>query len=361
MNEVNMPIIRYSQCWEDAELMISALDIKSDDTVFSICSGGCNTLALQTKLPNKIISIDVNPAQIHLLELKKVAIARLDYNELFSFLGLKRGENRKEIYKILSPILSKTCKDFWDKNLNIIDKGIIHAGKFENYLNLFNHYVLKLIHSKKSIDKLLSINDKVYQVNYYNKVWNNYRWKMIFKIFFSKLIMRNRGRSKEMFQYNTAKSVGTIYYKRCEKAFSEGIVNNNPYLDYILKGNYYKKLPYYLEKENIDIISTQNNITPVISDILSFLKSQEDNSISKFNLSDVFEPMNQEKVVEIFNEIARVATNNARLIFWNNLVKRDVPSDLSSFFHSEDSLVEDLKKQDKIFFYDHFKIYIVKK
>jgi S-adenosylmethionine:diacylglycerol 3-amino-3-carboxypropyl transferase len=361
MSKIKKPVISYSQCWEDTELVLSALNISSNDIIFSICSGGCNTLALQSKSPNKIISIDVNPTQIYLLELKKTAITRLNYNELLELLGLRPSKNRIEIYYSISPFLSETCKKFWDANTDTLKKGIIHGGKFESYLSFFRKYILTVIHSKKDIEKLISITDKTYQSDYYKKVWNNFRWKLIFKIFFSKLIMKNRGRSKEMFQHNTTKSVGNIYYERCEKAFSKGIVHGNRYLEYILKGNYYTTIPYYLEKKNIETMLTQNNISLVISDILSFLNTQADNSISKFNLSDVFESMTTKKTNEIFHEISRVATNNARIIFWNNLVKRDVPTMLSPIFHSEDSLVENLKKQDKVFFYDHFKIYTVKK
>lgn len=38
--------IRYGQVWEDADVMLAALDVQSTDTVVSIASAGDNALAL---------------------------------------------------------------------------------------------------------------------------------------------------------------------------------------------------------------------------------------------------------------------------------------------------------------------------
>ena len=38
--------IRYAQCWEDADVLLEALDVKTDGSYLSIASAGDNTLAL---------------------------------------------------------------------------------------------------------------------------------------------------------------------------------------------------------------------------------------------------------------------------------------------------------------------------
>jgi len=361
MGNNNAPIIRYSQCWEDTELMLSALDVQKEDIVFSITSGGCNTLSILSTMAKKLVSVDLNPAQTYLLELKKISIEKLDYNNALEFLGIKESNNRLELFESLHSHLNESCKKFWESNTELIQQGIIHSGKFENYLNTFRKYILSLIHSKKNIDTLLSITDNDFQKIFYDRVWNNNRWRSMFKIFFSKAVMKNRGRSKEMFEFTKSKSVGKIYYNRCEKAFSTGILNKNRYMEYIMKGNYKNSLPFYLEKENYESIRERNNISIVTSDILSYLNFQPNNSISKFNLSDIFESMSQERTDTIFKEIYRTATDGARVIFWNNLVKREIPENYKPYFISENDLIEKLKQQDKVFFYDHFKIYTIKK
>src|SRR6516162_2632861 len=48
-HEADFSSIRYAQCWEDADVLIEALDIHPGDTCVSVASGGDNTLALLTK------------------------------------------------------------------------------------------------------------------------------------------------------------------------------------------------------------------------------------------------------------------------------------------------------------------------
>ena len=80
-------IINYSQCWEDPLLLNEALEINAQDTVLSITSGGDNTLFLLLKQPKKIVSIDFNPVQNYLLELKIATLKALPHGEVLEFLG----------------------------------------------------------------------------------------------------------------------------------------------------------------------------------------------------------------------------------------------------------------------------------
>ena len=63
-------IIRYAQVWEDAEILIEALDIKPTDNVLSIASAGENALSLLIKNPKNVYAIDLNENQIFCTELK---------------------------------------------------------------------------------------------------------------------------------------------------------------------------------------------------------------------------------------------------------------------------------------------------
>ena len=55
--------IRYAQCWEDADVLLEALDIEPGEVCLSIGSAGDNTLALLTRQPERVIAIDLNPVQ----------------------------------------------------------------------------------------------------------------------------------------------------------------------------------------------------------------------------------------------------------------------------------------------------------
>ncbi|NJL20929.1 MAG: DUF3419 family protein, partial [Leptolyngbyaceae cyanobacterium SM1_3_5] len=47
--------IRYAQCWEDADILLEAMNVQSGQVCLSIASAGDNTLALLSKNPDRVI------------------------------------------------------------------------------------------------------------------------------------------------------------------------------------------------------------------------------------------------------------------------------------------------------------------
>ena len=63
--------VNYAQCWEDPRTVIHALEVSPLDDVISIASGGDNIFALLLNQPRSLVAVDMNPAQIFLVELKR--------------------------------------------------------------------------------------------------------------------------------------------------------------------------------------------------------------------------------------------------------------------------------------------------
>ena len=57
-------LIRYARVWEDAEILIEALEINENDNILSIASAGENAISMLIKNPNKVYAIDLNRNQI---------------------------------------------------------------------------------------------------------------------------------------------------------------------------------------------------------------------------------------------------------------------------------------------------------
>lgn len=353
--------IRYSQCWEDTELMLKALNIKQDDVVFSIASGGENVFALMTQTDNFVHAIDYNLSQIYIIKLKLAALKRLSFDDYIEFIGIKKSNIRIEIFIEISYDFSDDSKDFFLDNLEIIKKGIIHVGKLDKYLRIFSKYILPFFVSKSKIKKAVNSSNNEFRYKIFQKVWNNWRYRLLGEVFFGQKVMQKTGRHEVMFKYNDEKKTGAVYLDRAKKFLSKGAIHQNPYMDYILSGNYHNNLHFYLQKQNFDKLKRKNNVEFHHSDILSYFKSMPDDCFDKFNLSDVFESMNVEETNVIFEEILRVSKPNARLIFWNNLVIRDVPENLKLNFVQDIELEEKLKPSDKVFFYERFYIYKIEK
>ena len=118
--------INYSQCWEDSEILTKALDISKRDSVLSVSSGGDNTLSLLCLGPSKIVSIDVNPAQNYLLELKLAAATHLSYHEFLSFLGVEQSSKRSVTFKKLRSHITPQANEWWSKHQYLVYKVIIN-------------------------------------------------------------------------------------------------------------------------------------------------------------------------------------------------------------------------------------------
>ena len=57
-------IIRYAQCWEDADVLLQALQAQPGKTYLSIASAGDNALALLARSPKKVVAMDLSSAKL---------------------------------------------------------------------------------------------------------------------------------------------------------------------------------------------------------------------------------------------------------------------------------------------------------
>src|SRR5215216_1536055 len=126
----------FTHNWEDPESDHTALKIQSNDTVLAITSGGCNVLGFLLFDPELIYSVDVNPAQSYLLELKIAAIKCLDFDDFISFAGLQPANNRLEAYEGLKPYLTEEALGFWNTQSSILSGGFLMSGKYERFIKL---------------------------------------------------------------------------------------------------------------------------------------------------------------------------------------------------------------------------------
>jgi S-adenosylmethionine-diacylglycerol 3-amino-3-carboxypropyl transferase len=317
--------IYYSQCWEDADILVKALNISQEDDVLSITSGGDNTLALLLQKPKTLTAIDINPAQNYLLELKIAAIKGLGYNSFLEFIGVKQSNKRLETFQNIKGSLSEEASQWWSQRTNLIEKGIIHIGKLENYFRLFKKLVLPIIHSEKTTAELFELNSLQDQKDFYINKWDNWRLRLLVKLFFSKAVMSRVGRSKDAFRYATTGNLGQHYLAKTKQVITNIPIEANYYLDYILHGTYsnQERMPTYMQEKYYQTLREEvDKIKIITKDINDFLSNSLENTFSKFNLSDIFESMSVDQTERVQGNIARAGRTNGVIVFWNNLVSR---------------------------------------
>jgi S-adenosylmethionine-diacylglycerol 3-amino-3-carboxypropyl transferase len=348
--------IRYAQCWEDADILLEALDIQPGDTCLSIASGGDNTLAMLAKSPARVIALDLSSAQLACLELRVAAYRGLEHGAVLELIGSTASERRSDLYRRCRGLLSVDARSFWDARPLTIQAGIGGGGKFERYLTLFRNRVLPLVASRSKRERLLLGGSLAERRVFYSSCWNSRRWRLMFRLFFSRAALGRLGRDPAFFAYVEGGVSGPLL-QRVEYALTEMDPAQNPYLRWILTGEHGTALPYALRPENFDAIRANlDRLEWRQQSLETFLDHAEAQTIDRFNLSDVFEYVSQDACSHMLEQIAAIGRPGARLAYWNLLVPRSRPERLKLRLEPRQSLAERLHTQDKAFFYHSFVI-----
>ncbi|MBY0451031.1 MAG: BtaA family protein [Cyanobacteria bacterium] len=346
--------IRYAQCWEDADILIEALAIEPGDVCLSIASAGDNALSMLTQNPGKVVALDLSPAQLACLALRVAAYRTLSHSELLTLLGVNQDSSRSNLYQRCRSCLDDQAKHFWDKRPELILRGIGRVGKFEQYFEVFGQKIMPLIHSAKNTDRLFADVPLEIREQFYEKIWNNWRWQSLFRVFFSRFVMGRMGRDPQFFKYVQG-SVSDKILARTRYAFTQLKPYENPYLQWILQGTYKTALPHALRAENFEVI--RNNLDRLewhAMPIEQYLQEAGPNSIHRYNLSDIFEYMSEENYHLLLEKLVDAGISGGRLAYWNMLVPRHRPESMASSLHPMTSLAESLFLKDKAFFYSAF-------
>lgn len=353
-NRASFNFIRYANCWEDADILLEALEIKEDSKCLSIASAGDNSFSMLSQNPKIVVAVDLNPTQLATVELKKAAFQNFDYYKTLEFLGFKKTESdRTHYYKEIKDQLLAKNQQYWDKNLQLIKNGIIHQGKFEKYFQKFHRVILPLIHSKNKISELLEDRPIEKRIEFYDKTWNTVRWKALFNVFFSREVMGFLGRDPEFFKYVEV-NVSSEILKRTKYAFTQLSTYDNPYLNYIMTGDFNNYLPHYIREENYEKIKADLNKLVIFEGNISDALNEYDYNFDAFNLSDIFEYLDVETFTDLSKQILNRSNPKARIAYWNMLVDRKISRILPSEVTYLKELSENLFLKDKAFLYKAF-------
>ena len=347
--------IRYAQCWEDADVLLKALDIRPGACCLSIASAGDNSLAMLARNPARVVAIDLNLAQLACLDLRVAAFRVLLHGEMLELVGSVPSVRRLDLYRRCRPCLPNESRRFWDGRPELIEGGIGTAGKFERYFSIFRRSVLPLVHSRRTVEALFESRTPDGRQAFYARAWNTWRWRLLFRIFFfSRFIMGRMGRDPAFFKYVEG-PVATRIAERTRYALTVLDPSQNPYLEWILTGRHSRSLPFALRPENFESIrSNLDRLERRCQSIEEFLEEAGPDSFDAFNLSDIFEYMPPEEYSRLLGRLLEASRPGARLAYWNMLAPRSRPESLADRLVPKTELALRLAAEDKAFFYSAF-------
>ncbi|MGE5106221.1 MAG: DUF3419 family protein [Sphingobacteriales bacterium] len=362
--QVQLHKLIFTQNWEDPACDEKALHIQPGQTVFTITSGGCNSLGFLRFNPALVYCTDINPAQTWLMELKQTAFKNLDYPALLEFFGIRHHNNRQKIYLSLQKDLSNEAKLFWEKNKSIIDKGIIMNGRYERFVKIAGT-IMRLMQGNGKTKDFFELTSVREQQVFYDNRWDNGRWRWIFKTMFNKKRLAKKGLNADYFHFDDgSSSFSESFYRRASHAMKDIPVKTNYFLSLYLLGHYLNEedMPDYLKKENFEIIKNNiDRVKPITADSKYWLQQQPANMFDSFALSNICELMDDADTHKLFSEVIRTAKPGAKIIFRNLMIPREVPEDLRQIIIKDDERSKELQLSDRSFVYGKVAAYRINK
>ncbi len=350
LDKVSFEFIRYANCWEDADVLLEGLNLNSKSKVMSIASAGDNCFSLLSKSPKQVIAVDISSVQLFLVELKKVAIQRLEHGEFLEFIGVRKSNKRRSIFALIKSDLSQTCKKYWDTQIEQIENGLIHQGKFEQYFQLFKNKVLPTVHNRAIVAQLFEPKTAAAQLKFHNEEWHTSEWEKMYRQFFGIEMMGTHGRDPEFLKHVEG-SVPDLILNREMEHLRKEMCQRNYFLYYILYNQFKEDfLPHYLRAENYTKI--KNNL-----DRLELHHGLLDSALDKhpdcthFNLSDIFEYMDPELFRAVSKDMIDRSADGAIFAYWNLMISRFISTEFSDQVNYLKATSELLKEKDLGYFY----------
>ena len=349
--------VRYAQLWEDADVLCAALDepagAMKGKTLVSICSAGDNALAMLTLDPERVVAVDLSAAQIACMNVRIAAYRTLDHAAFLELMGARPSERRATLLDTVLAASDEETAAFWNANRADAEAhGLGGAGKFESYFRTFRRFVLPLAHSRRTIDDVFVSRPHAERDEFFERRWDTWRWRWLLKGFFSNFVMGRMGRDPAFFDYVEG-SLSDHVSGRLRHAAVDLDPAENPYLHWILKGTHGEALPMAWRTEHFDTIRERLDRLEVRHGSLeTFVATGE--RAHGFNLSDIFEYMDERTHEAVYRSVLDAAHPGARLVYWNMMVPRRVPASLADRVERVEDAEARGKAADKAFFYSDF-------
>lgn len=356
--------IVFNMSWEDPEMDRQAFQIQPTDAVISISSAGCNPLNLLAQNPARLVSIDGNPGQNALVELKLAGLQALDYQTFFDIFGVRHPAAVTRVYRThLRPLISPPSQAFWDENLWMAARGIYDFGRNGTFFRILRNYLKLLGIRKRHFTELFELRSLAEQQAWYDKTIAPRLWGPWSKRFVEfKPFMFLAGVHPEQYRLVDGRHDMYEYVKeRVEYALTRVRTFDNYFLSIALTGKFQgDRVPPYLLPEHFEPLRSRLARVTVVNGWLGpYLDTQPAGSIQKFNLLDIFDWMTPQIFESTMHSVIRAAAPGATMIYRSGSYKFDPPASILPHVQRDDTLAKRLFATDRSATYGSF--YILRK
>ena len=312
----------FAQVREDPRGELEALSPTATDTVVVVSSGGCTALSLLAAGAGRVVAVDRNATQNHIVELK-VAAASLGAARAVAFLGGRPATARLATYATLRPQLGPDARRYWDEHPRAVARGVLSAGVSERFIAKVVAMLRLFVHPASRIERLLACRTVDEQRVLFDREWSTRRWRALFRVLCNGFVFRGTYPAA-FFTHLEHASFSDHFRSVAEHAIAELPVRDNYFLHQMLTGRYPDGAegglpPYLTAVGTAAMAERRTRLALVDGGMTTYLASRADRSVNCFALSNICEWMSEPDVGALFREILRTAAPGARLVYRNFL------------------------------------------
>jgi len=317
----------YNQCWEDPAVDRRALELTPSDRVLVITSAGCNALDYAL-LGARVVAVDANPRQNHLLELKLAGIRTLAFDEFFSLFGEGGTNGALVLYARMRPRLSIAARRYWDTEIRLFlpdqapGGSFYYSGTSGRVALGLRFYIDRVARVRDAVNALLAAPTLEAQIALYReRVRPALVSRMFLRLLGSPGVLPLLGVPAAQRKMLTAHGggFGGFVRARLDTVLSLGLLRENYFWSVYLDGRYARNsCPEYLKRQEFKKLQEGlvDNVSVETSTVTECLASDA-GAFSAFVLLDHMDWLTRtpDLVEEEWAEILGHATTDARVIF----------------------------------------------
>jgi S-adenosylmethionine-diacylglycerol 3-amino-3-carboxypropyl transferase len=351
----------YNTCWEDPRCDRQALQLSPDDNLVVITSAGCNALDYVLAGAGTVNTVDMNPRQNALLELKIAGIRHLPFATFFEMFGRGRVRNHREIYETyLRADLTPFAKTFWDKRIEYFKlrprgKTFYYHGSCGFFARAFHNYAAASPDFRRGLrDALEAETLEQQRAIYFSRLrpWKGVKFAhWIASRDATLALLGVPPAQRRLVEADYPGGIAQFIMDQVEEVFTELPLSDNYFWRVYLSGSYTQDCcPEYLRRDNFERLKAGlwKNITITTGSITEFLQKQE-RPITRFVLLDHMDWLanhRPEALEEEWQAIISSAAPNARMIWRSGAPRVDFVDPIVVNVNGKKSKVGDLLTYD---------------
>lgn len=343
--------LSYSFGNEDWKVERKALKVKPSDRIVCITASGDRPLHLLLDECAEVVSVDLNPLQNHLLNLKQHAMQHFDADEYVSFLGGWQDNERLAKFQLLQPKLEAQSRHFWAANPKMIARGVLYQGAVELLCQKVA-MAMKVLRRRK-VRKLFDHDDIEEQRHFLDNHWDTSLWRFIVRGIINSPWLHSFLKDPGLSNKGGTIRQGEYIYNRLHGSLRRLLARDNPFLSLIFRGYVTPEtFPPYLTKTGIETIRRQlHKLRCHNANMIEFLEQSPPASFDCFSMSDIASYMPAKDFERLLRAISVAARPGARFSIRQFMSERHIPEDLQKVFQRDSQLEHELEEEEYCFVY----------